>query len=136
MGRGQIAALCPHVESRSVEDRAASEAAQPPTRMRPIVDRARSQRLARLIARCTGPRPLDGARGRLRRLGWRGHFIGDKSTTPTRIAAQLPQDRSLDSRAATNADAVALTDATHRTVRMVPIGTGARMRPVHDLRRR
>jgi hypothetical protein len=27
---------------------------------------------ARLIARCTGPRPLDGARGRLRRLGWRG----------------------------------------------------------------
>lgn len=24
----------------------------------------------------TGPRPLDGARGRFRRLGWRGHFVG------------------------------------------------------------
>jgi hypothetical protein len=36
---------------------------------------------ARLIARCTGPRPLDGALGRLRRLGWRGHFM-EASASP------------------------------------------------------
>src|SRR5262245_4330462 len=30
---------------------------------------------ARLIARCTGPRPFDGACGFLRRFGWCGHFV-------------------------------------------------------------
>ena len=30
---------------------------------------------ARLIARCTDPRPLAGVRGRLRKLGWCAHFI-------------------------------------------------------------
>src|SRR5215831_6730434 len=30
---------------------------------------------ARLIARCTGPRPFDGACGFLRRVGWCGHFV-------------------------------------------------------------
>src|SRR5262245_3856772 len=29
----------------------------------------------RLIARCTGPRPFDGACGFLRRFGWCGHFV-------------------------------------------------------------
>ena len=31
---------------------------------------------ARLIARCTDPRPLAGVRGRLRKLGSCAHFIG------------------------------------------------------------
>src|SRR5262249_26937465 len=30
---------------------------------------------ARLMARCTGPRPFDGACGFLRRFGWCGHFV-------------------------------------------------------------
>jgi hypothetical protein len=29
----------------------------------------------RLMARCTGPRPFDGACGFLRRFGWCGHFV-------------------------------------------------------------
>src|SRR5262249_59259675 len=34
---------------------------------------------ARLIARCTDPRPLAGGRGRLRKLEWCAHFIGSAS---------------------------------------------------------
>src|SRR5262249_61244195 len=42
--------------------------------------------------------------------------------------AQSPQDRpTATAVAAADADAVALTDATDRTPRMVPIGAGARM---------
>jgi len=42
--------------------------------------------------------------------------------------AQSPQDRpTATAVAAADADAVALTDTTDRTPRMVPIGAGARM---------
>jgi hypothetical protein len=36
---------------------------------------------ARLIARCTGPRPFDGACGFLRRFGWCGHFVMARRST-------------------------------------------------------
>jgi hypothetical protein len=37
---------------------------------------------ARLIRTCTGPRPLDGVGGRLRRLRWCGHFIAATRNLP------------------------------------------------------
>ena len=41
--------------------------------------------------------------------------------------AQTPQERPTNARATTDALAIALTDATDGTARMVPIGAGARM---------
>jgi hypothetical protein len=51
---------------------------------------------ARLIRTCTGPRPLDGVGGRLRRLRWCGHFIADLAHSPSqRVAVVTANGRSL-----------------------------------------
>jgi hypothetical protein len=47
---------------------------------------------ARLVRTCTGPRPLDGVGGRLRRLRWCGHFIADLGFTPERDQAAVRAD--------------------------------------------
>jgi hypothetical protein len=58
----------------------------PPPRMRPVINLRRTQRFSAaryesaLLRNCTGPRPLDGVGGRLRRLRWCGHFIGGQGS--------------------------------------------------------
>jgi hypothetical protein len=46
---------------------------------------------ARLIRTCTGPRPLDGVGGRLRRLRWCGHFIADLGVVWLDLDDLLPE---------------------------------------------
>jgi hypothetical protein len=48
----------------------------------------------RLIARCTGPRPFDGACGFLRRFGWCGHFVMGARSPNTTIVTYVPADKS------------------------------------------